>query len=426
MDTSSDTESIGSSISRMYTGLDVPSRRKYREGFSEKLSRKISLEEQEDIPSRKISQEEIDESLMMRKVSREELDINTPLRKISREELETTVDFPKELTGRADTESMVSSRKLPRDLSIDSTKRFYSTEKLYSPTTSLNIDQRQQRSFRERKDQMGDSICRAIPKSDVDTDITSANRYSDVLMSASMKQRDNLDFSNIQRGRMFRENSFDSAYESSIESSKKLKMFGRTDPAKDIPPRMMLQGDFDVSPETVRKDISMNTAIRKMTGDEFDTSIENQRGRSFKESRDEHMETQRVQHSIKIDNPEDLPVGKIQREVLGLSTEPVTNPGPPGPPDITVSSLMVLKPASETLSTLVYDGILEKSYENAVTPTAGDLGYGAGVSGSTQSLLGYEGSSTSLSSWESSSKDKGKKSSMLKNLFKKKKEKDKE
>ncbi|XP_056627010.1 stromal interaction molecule 2 [Triplophysa dalaica] len=426
MDTSSDTESIGSSISRMYTGLDVPPRRKYREGLSEKMSRNISLEEQEDIPSRKISQEEMDESLMMRKVSREELDTNTPLRKTSREELETTVDFPKELTGRADTESMVSSRKLPRDLSIDSTKRFYSTEKLYSPTTSINIDHRQQRSFRERKDQMGDSICRAIPKSDVDTDITSANRYSDVLMSASMKQRDNLDFSNIQRGRMFRENSFDSAYESSIESSKKLKMFGRTDPAKDIPPRMMPQDDFDVSPETVRKDISMKTALRKTTGDEFDSSLENQRGRSIKESRDVHMETQRVQRSIKIDNPVDLPVGKIQREVLGLSTEPVTNPGPPGPPDITVSSLMVLKPASETLSTLVYDGILEKSYENAVTPAAGDLGYGAGVSGSSQSLLGYEGSSASLSSWESSSKDKGKKSSMLKNLFKKKKEKEKE
>ncbi|KAA0722471.1 Stromal interaction molecule 2 [Triplophysa tibetana] len=424
MDTSSDTESIGSSISRMYTGLDAPPRRKYREGFSEKMSRRISLEEQEDIPSRKISQEEMDESMMItsRKVSREELDTNTPLRKTSREELETTVDFPKELTGRADPESIVSSRKLPRDLSID----FYSTEKLYSPTTSINIDPRQQRSFRERKDQMGDSICRAIPKSDVDTDVTSANRYSDVLMSASMKQRDNLDFSNIQRGRMFRENSFDSAYESSIESSKKFKMFARTDPAKDIPPRMMPEDDFDVFPEILGKDISMNAALRKMTGEEFDTSIENQRGRSFKESRDVHMQTQRVQRSTKIDYPVDLPVGKIQREVLGLSTEAVTNPGPPEPPDLTVSSLMVLKPASETLSTLVYDGILEKSYENAVTPAAGDLGYGAGFSGSSQSLLGYEGSSASLSSWESSSKDKGKKSSMLKNLFKKKKEKEKE
>ncbi|KAI7810584.1 stromal interaction molecule 2 [Triplophysa rosa] len=427
MDTSSDTESIGSSISRMYTSLDVPPRRKYREGlFSDKMSRKISLEEQEDSPSRKISQEEMDESLMStsRKVSREELDTDTPLRKTSREELETTVHLPKELTGIADTEGTVSSRKLPRDLSIDSTKRFYSTEKLYSPATSVNIDQRQ-RSFRERKDPMGDSICRAIPKSDIDTDITSANRYSDSLMSASMKQRDNLDFTNIQRGRMFRENSFESTCESSIESCKKLKMFGKTDPAKDIPPRMMPQDDFDVSSEIVG-DISVNTALRKMTGDEFDTSMENQRGRSFKESRDVHMETQRVQRGIKIDNPVDLPIGKIQREVLGLSTEAVTYPGPPGPPDLTVSSLMVLKPASETLSTLVYDGILEKSYENAVTPAAGDLGYGAGVSGSSQSLLGYEGSSASLSSLESSSKDKGKKSSMLKNLFKKKKEKDKD
>lgn len=426
METSSDSESIGSSISRMYTNLDVPARRKYREGlFSDKMSRKISLEEQEDSPSRKISQEEMDESLMTtsRKVSREELDTDTPLRKTSREELETTMDLPKELTGN---EGTVTSRKLPRDLSVDSTKRFYSTEKLYSPTSSINIDQRQ-RSFRERKDQMGDSICRAIPKSDIDTDITSVNRYSDALMSASMKQRDNLEFSSIQRGRMFRENSFDATFESSIESSKKLKTFaGKTDSAKDIPPRMMAQDDFNVSPEIVKKDISMHTAFRKMTGDEFDTSIENQRGRSFKESRDVHMETQRVQRSIKIDNPVDSLLVKMQREVLGVSPEAITNPGPPGPPDLTVSSLMVLKPPPETLSTMVYDGILEKSYENPVTPAAGDLGYGAGVSGSSQSLLVYEGSLASLSSSESSSKDKGKKSSMLKNLFKKKKEKDKD
>lgn len=457
MDTSSDTESIGSSISRMYTSLDVP-RRKYREGlFSDKMTRKISLEEQEDSPSCKISQEEMDESLMntARKVSREELDTDTPLRKTSREELEVTVELPKELTGRADPEGTVSSRKLPRDLSLESPIRFYSTEKLYSPTSSINIDQRQ-RSFRERKDQMGDSICRAIPKSDVDTDITSPNRYSDAVMSASMKQRDNLDFSIIQRGRMFRENSFDATFESSIESSKKLKMFaGKTDSGKDIPSRIVAQDHFDVSPEIIKKDISMNTALRKMAGDEFDTSVENQRGRSFKVSRDVHMdvpskklsrddrdvamETQRVQRSIKIDNPVDSLVGKIQREMLGVSEAPrhwlpkeeigITNPGPPGPPgppDLTVSSLKTLKPASETLSTLVYDGILEKSYENPVTSAAGDLGYGAGVSDSYQSLLGYEGSSTSLSSSESSSKDKSKKSSMLKNLFKKKKEKDKD
>uniref|UniRef100_A0A673HJN8 Stromal interaction molecule 2-like n=1 Tax=Sinocyclocheilus rhinocerous TaxID=307959 RepID=A0A673HJN8_9TELE len=158
---------------------------------------------------------------------------------------------------------------------------------------------------------------------------------------------------------------------------------------------------------------------------------------SKKISRDEQeiaMETQRIQR--KIDSSVETPTGKIQREMVGLSVEAprrkisqavlVANPGQFGPPDLTVSSLMLWKPASDSFSTLVYDGILEKSYENPLMPSPGDLSHAASVSSSSQSLLGNEGQSANSSSSESGGKDKGKKSSKLKNIFKKKKEKGKD
>uniref|UniRef100_A0A672STD8 Stromal interaction molecule 2-like n=1 Tax=Sinocyclocheilus grahami TaxID=75366 RepID=A0A672STD8_SINGR len=191
--------------------------------------------------------------------------------------------------------------------------------------------------------------------------------------------------------------------------------------------------------------ISMDIASRNILKDEFE------RSKSFKENRDIHMEipskkisrdeqevameTQRIQR--KIGSSVETPIGKIQREMVGLSVEAprrkisqeeflVTNPGQFGPPDLTVSSLMHWKPASDSLSTLVYDGILEKSYENPLMPSPGDLSHAASVSSSSQSLLGNEGQSANSSSSESGGKDKGKKSSKLKNIFKKKKEKGKD
>uniref|UniRef100_A0A673HLR3 Stromal interaction molecule 2-like n=1 Tax=Sinocyclocheilus rhinocerous TaxID=307959 RepID=A0A673HLR3_9TELE len=190
--------------------------------------------------------------------------------------------------------------------------------------------------------------------------------------------------------------------------------------------------------------ISMDIASRNILKDEFE------RSKSFKENRDIRMEipskkisrdeqeiameTQRIQR--KIDSSVETPTGKIQREMVGLSVEAprrkisqavlVANPGQFGPPDLTVSSLMLWKPASDSFSTLVYDGILEKSYENPLMPSPGDLSHAASVSSSSQSLLGNEGQSANSSSSESGGKDKGKKSSKLKNIFKKKKEKGKD
>ncbi|KAL1282605.1 hypothetical protein QQF64_001408 [Cirrhinus molitorella] len=432
METSSDTDSIGSSISRMYSTLDVPPRRKYV--FSDKMPRKISLDE-EDSPSRKISEEELDESSMVntsRKVSRDELDINTPSRKTSRDELEASVDSPKQL-----------SRGETRDLPLDSTMRYYSTEKI-SP--AISIDNQRQRSLRERKDHI-DSISRVIPKAEVDMDTTSGTRYSDALMNTSIKLKENLDFpTTIQRGRVFKENSIDATFDSSVEGSKKFKMLGKTDSSKDISSRMMTQDEFDVPTDFERlkmRDISMDNSSRNILKEEFE------RSKSFKESRDIRMEipskkisrdeqevameTQRMQR--KIDSSLETPTGKIQREIVGLSVEAprrkisqeeflVANPGQFGPPDLTVGSLKLWK--SDSLSTLVYDGILEKSYENPLMPCPGDLSHAASVSSSSQSLFGNEGQSANSSSSESGGKNKGKKSSKLKNIFKKKKEKEKD
>ncbi|XP_067298049.1 stromal interaction molecule 2 isoform X1 [Pseudorasbora parva] len=457
METSSEsTESIGSSI-RMYGSLDVP-RRKYI--FSDKMPRKISLDEQDDSPSRKSSQDEMDESLMVntsRKVSREELDIDTPSRKTSREELEASVDPPRQSargetdlrqsargetelrqSARGETEASFDSRKLPRDLSIDSTMRYYSTEKM-SPA-AIGMDSQRQRSLRDRKDYK-DSISRVLPKAELDSDTSSGTRYSDALMNASIKHKENLDF---QRGRMFRENSFDATFNSSMESSKKFKMLGKTDLSKDILSRMMPHDQCDVSADFERlktRDFAMDTASRNIIRDEFE------RSRSFKEyreipsrklSRDEQefaMDTQRIQR--KMDSSVETPIGKLQRETVGLSVEAprrkisheefvVTSSGHFGPPDLTVSSSMLYKPASESLSSLVYDGILEKSYENPLLASSCDLSQATSVSGSSQSLLGNEVQSVNSSSLESGGKEKVKKSSKLKNLFKKKKEKEKD
>lgn len=444
METSSDTDSIGSSISRMYSTLDVSSRRKYI--FSDKMPRKISLDEQDDSPSHKISEEEMDKSLFVnnnsRKVSRDELDINTPSRKTSRDELEASVDPPKQLS-RGEIEASLDSRKLPRDLPFDSTMRYYSTEKM-SPA-AISMDGQRQRSLRDRKDHM-DSISRVIPKAELDVESTSGARYSDALMNISIKHKENRDFpTNIQRGKVFRENSFDATFDSSVESSKKCKMLGKIDSSKDIPSRMMAQDEFDVPMdfESLKiRDISMDIASRNTLKDEFE------RSKSFKENRDIRMEipskklsrdeqvameTQRIQR--KIDSSVETPIGKIQREMAGLSVEAprrnilqdeflVANPGQFGPPDLTISSMMLLKPASDSLSTLVYDGILEKSYENPLMPSPGNLSHAASVSSSSQSLLGNEGQSANSSSSESVVKEKRKKSSKLKNIFKKKKEKD--
>ncbi len=442
METSSDTDSIGSSISRMYSTLDVQSRRKYI--FSDKMPRKISLDEQDDSPSRKISDEEMDKSLnnSSRKVSRDELDINTPSRKISRDELEASVDSPKQLS-RGEIEASVDSRKLPRDLPFDCTMRYYSTEKM-SPG-AISMDGQRQRSLRDRKDHM-DSISRVMPKAELDVESTSGARYSDALMNISIKHKENRDFpTNIQRGKVFRENSFDATFDSSVESTNKFKMFGKTDSSKDIPSRMMAQDEFDVPMdfESLKiRDISMDIASRNILKDEFE------RSKSFKENRDIRMEipskklsrdeqvameTQRIQR--KIDSSVETPIGKIQREMTGQSVEVsrrkilqeeflVANPGQFGPPDLTVSSMMLLNPASDLLSTLVYDGILEKSYENPLMPSPGNLSHAASVSSSSQSLLGSEGQSANSSPSESGIKEKRKKSSKLKNLFKKKKEKE--
>ncbi len=425
----------------MYSTLDVQSRRKYI--FSDKMPRKISLDEQDDSPSRKISDEEMDKSLFVnnssRNVSRDELDINTPSRRISRDELEASVDPPKQLS-RGEIEASVDSRKLPRDLPFDCTMRYYSTEKM-SPA-AISMDGQRQRSLRDRKDHM-DSISRVMPKAELDVESTSGARYSDALMNISIKHKENRDFpTNIQRGKVFRENSFDATFDSSVESTNKFKMFGKTDSSQDIPSRMMAQDEFDVPMdfESLKiRDISMDIASRNILKDEFE------RSKSFKENRDIRMEipskklsrdeqvameTQRIQRSSV-----ETPIGKIQRVMAGQSVEAprrkilqeeflVANPGQFGPPDLTVSSMMLLNPASDLLSTLVYDGILEKSYENPLMPSPGNLSHAASVSSSSQSLLGSEGQSANSSPSESGIKEKRKKSSKLKNIFKKKKEKD--
>ncbi|XP_030643744.1 stromal interaction molecule 2 [Chanos chanos] len=475
-----DAESVGAPVSRIYTNpvLDAPPRRMYRDEV-------FSSEEQEDSPSRKILREEIEDSLRSPswKLSRDDLNMEMPVRKTSREELEASRDPLTRIPDTDEDNVFMDPRSMMKDktdVSVDALLGNISEEPLDFPTDTSSavtyrdevdttMDTQRRKMFRDRKDLFGDSTYQKLPRDDLEFSMDSQRgsktvRDVDFSMDSTSRKmlKDDFDLSvDVPRGRIFREVGKDTASckinrdesETPVDNLRG-KLFRDK---KDI---LMERKELDLSVESQRgkifRDSSVDSACRKIPGDKFDMLSDSQRGKSFRErgvttdtasrkiSREEPelaTERRRMFRDLRFDSSIDTPTGKIPREVLDTSMEiprrkishdesVVMEAERSGQPDLTVSSLALWKQPPDPLSRLVYDGILEKSYQSTQNiALSDDHNLAAAISSSSQSLFGGEGLSRASqppgdSPPEHSGAEKPKKSSKFKNLFKKKRDKD--
>ncbi|KAL7841092.1 hypothetical protein SRHO_G00247830 [Serrasalmus rhombeus] len=473
LETSSDTDTIGSTIGRISAGTDLdPTRRLYRKDmdrFSGRIAHKVSFEEQEETPSRKTSREELGDSLRVspRKVFHEVLD-ETPVAKTSREELDAPIEG---LTSSMRTKEP-DSRKISKSFPIDNTDfsprpsardKSESLVELYSgmrhkDETDLNVGSQRCMMFRERKDLSVDSLSKMVPGDERDTDVQSGNAGPDVDAemdtTPKMMLSENTDVSRESlAGKLSKDMSLEGASrklsrdEFDVDLQMKLFRENKKLPREESDTGQLFRG------------ASVDSASRNKMRGKLDKSLESRKGMSLRERRGDNTwklsreerdvapERRQFFQDMRLDNTADTITDKIQRGILELPLDTarrkisreefvVSEPGSLSQPDLTVSSLMLWAPPQEPLSRLVYDGILEKSYKNPLNaPGPAELSHATSLpsmSTSSQSLASSEGSgikssrSENASLPESRSGDKCKKSSKLKNLFKKKKEKAKE
>ncbi|KAI4901959.1 hypothetical protein NFI96_005367 [Prochilodus magdalenae] len=476
LETSSDAESIGSTIGRIYTGteLDTPPRRLYRkemDRLSSSITRKVSFDEQEESPLRKISREELGDSLRVspRKVLQDE----TPVMKTSREELAAPMDTLTSPVVTEEPEPVKISKSFPIEapdaLIRPSTQdKSDSLVELYSGMRpkeegDLNMVSQRYMMFMERKDLSVDGFSRMVPRNEQDVQSGHAGPFADAEMDTTPKTMlsGETDVSmEAQTGSLAQDMSLEtpsrqlSRDEFDVSVDVQMKIFRdskRT--SKDESSRKILQDELDLSMASDKgklfRVVSMDSASRNRMHGKLDKSVESRRGMSLRdrrgdtawklsrEDRDVAPERRRVFRDIRLESPGDTTTDKSQREILELPLESarrkiskeefaVPDPGSSSQPDLTVSSPMLWAPPQEPLSRLVYDGILEKSYKNPLNaPGPVELSHAASLP-SMSTFEGRSAHSENASPPESRSGEKSKKSSKLKNLFKKKKEKEKD
>ncbi|XP_076149295.1 stromal interaction molecule 2 [Alosa pseudoharengus] len=443
LETSSDTDSMGSSVGRIFTGsaLDTPSRRLLRDDvdmFSDSTSWKVPKEEQEDSNPKRSSREELDESLKMGpwKVLRDDHGVmtETPKRKTSREELDlASVDLQTRVGVKEEPESVTefTTRKIgweKLDTSMDASIWKKAEEKAdSSEDTHVGMiprghqedvsDSQKGKVLRERKEIVGDTGFRKTSREELDVGVDpprgkmfSERKDPCIDVSSRKSSRDELDnYSDSHFGKIFKEP------EISFEA------------ASRKPPR----DDSDVLSAQRRRtfrdkrDFSLDAATtRKISRDEFDFATESQRRRTFRDFR--------------IDNSIDTPTGKIPWDRVDFLVDPrrisreehvAMDVGRFGQPDITVSSLKMWKPPPDPLSMLVYDGILEKAYPASMA-TPGTTDFPSPLHELPQGMVGMESAANmtphrspnaSPPESRSGSREKTRKSSKFKSLFQKKK-----
>lgn len=491
LETVSDPDPIGSSVGKKYTGLglDTSHRKPYRDSldrFSDSVTSKIQLDGQENNPLRKISREELGHHLRgdCRKVSREELQVETQTRKISREEHKVSAEALVSPVSTKITDVPDDFNKIPRGLPIDSS---YSSikpsikEKLdssmepylgikYMDDAEVNVGSLRRKMFKERKDPSDEILLKIIQKDecapytqsgdtgqDFEVKIDSASRL--MLREETQKGHDLLADKPLDSGSTspFRD---EHNYSVTVEGQR-VKLRESEELPKEQFCRKVLRDDkgLFINKRRLFRRVSTDSTFSKKAGD-LDASVENQRTMSLRERkdnalsrklfRDEHdvvTERQKLFQDIRLDNTLDAAIDKLQKDVVDVPVETVRpkisrekflslDPSHFSQPDLTISSLMLWTPPSDPLSQLVYDGILEKSYQNPLNMMSpGDLSLPASlpsITTSSQSLVSSDGSASSstqsgnLSPAESCSGKKGKKSLKLKNLFRKKKDKEKD
>ncbi|KAG7313836.1 hypothetical protein KOW79_022332 [Hemibagrus wyckioides] len=488
LETASDPDPIGSTVGKKYTspGLDTSHRKLYRDSldlFSDSVTSKIQLDGQEINPLRKISREELGHHLRgdSRKVSREEFHVESKTRKLSREEPKVSAEALVGPVSTKEPEVPDDFKKIPRSLPIEpsySSIKLSIKEKLDSPVepylgirymddAEVNVGSLRQKMFKERKDPSDEILLKMIPKDecmtyiqsgdparDFDVQVDSASRL--MLREETQKGHNLLSDKPLDSG--LTSPSRDEHYDSVSVEGQRVKVRDYEELPKEKIYRKVLRGEPALSMNKGRlfRRISTDSTFSKKA-DDLDASKETQRSMSLRERRDNAVsmklcrdeddvtERQKLFQNIRPDNTLDIPIDKIQRDVVDVPVETVRpkiskdkvllpDPGHFSQPDLTVGSLMLWTPPSDPLSHLVYDGILEKSYQNPLNVTSpGDLSHPASlpsISTSSQSLVSSDGSSSTqsgnLSAAESCSGNKGKKSLKLKNLFKKKKDKEKD
>ncbi|XP_046698501.1 stromal interaction molecule 2 [Silurus meridionalis] len=479
LETASDIDPIGPTVGIMYTspGLDTSTRKIYRDNldlFSDCVTSKIPVDGQENKPLRRISREELGYPVRVdsRKVSREELQVETQPRKISKEEPEVYTDA---LVGPAcakEPEVSADFKKIPMSLPINpsySTIRLSTKEKLDSPTepylgirymddAEVNVGGLRRKMFKEKKNLSGESLSKIILKEEPVTDSQSGDAAQEFNVRSILKEETQ------KRNIVFKDKPLDSASTSLLKDE--LDDFVSTDGqnvnvrnTKERFYRNVFKEERGLSMDKGKlfRGASIDSTFRKKAHNDLDTSVENWRGISLRERRDNSVpmklsreerelvtEKQRLFRDIGQDETLDTPLDKIPRDVSAVPVETVRpkiskdefvipDQGLLSQPDLTINSLMLWNPPSDPLSHLVYDGILEKSYQNPLNVTSSaDLRHPASISTSSQSLVSSDGASSvstqsgNLSPEESRSGNKGKKSLKLKNLFKKKKDKEKD
>ncbi|KAB5518614.1 hypothetical protein PHYPO_G00168020 [Pangasianodon hypophthalmus] len=491
LETASDPDPIGPTLGIKYTspGLDTSPRKLYRDNldlFSDSVTSKIPLDGQANSPLCKISREELGYPLRgdSRKVLHEELQVDTQARKISREETVVSAETLVSPLSIKEPEVPVDFKKIPRSLPLDtsySSIRLSTQEKLDSPmepylgirfmdNAELNVGSLPpKRLFKERKDPSGESLSKKMTKDEGVTDIQSGDAGKDFDVEMDIAPRLMLKEETQKGHTLLKDKHLDATstsplrdgHEDSVSvDGQRVKVRDNKELPKEQFYRSVLRDNLSLSMDKGKlfRAVSIDCTFRKKARDNLDGSMENQRGMSLRDRRDNAVsmklsrgerdvvtERQSLFRDVRPDNTLDTPIDKIQKDVLDMPVETVRpkisrdefvapDPGRFSQPDLTIDSLMLWTPPSDPLSHLVYDGILEKSYQNPVNVTSpGDLSHPVSLpsmSTSSQSLVSSDGSSSTqsgnLSSAESRSGDKGKKSLKLKNLFKKKKDKEKD
>ncbi|TSN95684.1 Stromal interaction molecule 2 [Bagarius yarrelli] len=477
LDTTSDPEPIGPTVGIKYTrpGCETSPRKLYRGNFfSDSVPSRIQLDGQENSPLHKILQDEL--GYPLRDDSRKEYQAETQAKKISREEPEVSNEALMSLVCTKESEIPYDFKKIPRSLPVDLN---YSSIRLirenvdspiesylgtrYTADAEITVDSLRRKMFKERKDPPGESLVKLIPKDELGTCSQSGDAGQDsrrMLREETQKGLKLLMDRHLDSGSVnpFRDDSEDSGM---TLDGQRVKLIDNITFPKEQFYKKVPRDEYGLplNKGKLFRHVSIDNTLRKKA-DDLNASMENQRTMSLKERRDNAvsikrsgderdfgMERQRLFRDIRLDNTLDIHIDKIQEDVVDMPVETVRpklsrdevmvpDPGHFSQPDLTVDSLVLWTPRSEPLSHLVYDGILEKSYQDPLNVTStGELGHSVSLpsmSTSSQSLVSSDGSGTSstqpgnLSPAESRSEIKGRKSLKLKNLFKKKKDKEKD
>lgn len=386
------------------SGLDPAPRKLYHDNldlFSDSVPGTLQLDGQENRTLRRISREELRYHLRgeSRKVLQDEFQAETRARKISREEPEGSAEALGSPACAKEPEVSVYFRKIPNSLSMDPS---YSSFRL---------------SIRERLDSPVEPYLGTRYMDDAEVNVSPV-----------------------------REEHYDPV---SVDEQKVKVRDNKVLPKEPLY-RKVLRSELGVSMNkgALFRHASTDGTFMN-TAEEADASLEIQRAMSLRErrnnaaslklSRDECNVTERPRlfQDIRLDNTLHTSADQTHREVdtvrpkISTDKSLVPDPGHFSQPDLTIDSLTHWTP--DPLSHLVYDGILEKSYQSPLNLTSpGSLSHPASLhsmSTSSQSRRSSDGSgssSTPSGSLTPADGNSGKKSSKLKNLFKKKKKKEKD